>query len=60
MVFRSYVCTSLQLAVENKHIVKTYDEIIHPAPVDDRTGEEIAADFIARHGLKTEEANEHI
>ncbi len=60
MIYRSYVCKSLQLSVENKFISKSYDEIIHPAPVDNRTAEEIAVDFIKRHGLKLEESNERI
>lgn len=51
MVYRSYVCNSLQLVVQNKYIAKTYEEIIH-TKVDERTGEEVALDFLRRHDLK--------
>lgn len=39
-------------------VQRRYYDIIHPenakqAPADDRDAEEIAADFMRRHGLKT-------
>jgi len=33
-------------------VKKRYYEILHPEPVDNRTGEEIAADIVKRIGLK--------
>lgn len=50
--YRIYVTRSLQLIPQNQHIVKAYDEIIHPVEVDNRSGDEIAADIIERAGLK--------
>lgn len=35
--------------------ITRYYDVIHPQPVDNRTGEEIAAEVIARLGLKAVE-----
>ena len=50
--YRFYVTRSLQLAPQNKYISATYDELLKPKKVDNRTGDEIAADIIKRAGLK--------
>ena len=51
-LYRDYVATSLQLIPQQKHIVRTYDEVLHPEKVDNRDGDEIAEDIIARAGLQ--------
>ena len=52
MVYRSYVCASLQNAPQNKYIKASYDELLSPAPIAD--GNEVAAEFMKRHKLKFE------
>lgn len=44
---------SAQLAVENKYITRRWCEIMEDTkkPVDNRTGDEVAADVIKRLGL---------
>ena len=37
---------------QNKLDFPRYYDILNPKPKDERTGEEIAADIIKRHGLK--------
>lgn len=39
--------------------ISRYYDIIHPAPEDDRTAEEIAAEVVQRLGLKTAEDVNH-
>lgn len=51
-LFRSYLCDSVMYLAQGKHMTVRYSEAAHPAPVDDRTGDEIAADVIARLGLE--------
>jgi len=46
------VANSLQGFPQNKYISKTYDEIIHPVKVSDKSGEEIAVEIISKLGLK--------
>lgn len=57
--YRVYVSDCLQAIAENTAkyaggsvIKKRYYDVINPKPVDNRTGEEIAADVIKRAGLK--------
>lgn len=53
MVYRSYVCTSLQNIPQNKYITSSYDEMIKPKPKV-KDADKLAADFITRHKLKFE------
>ena len=53
--YRFYVTRSLQLAPQGKNLVPTFDEILNPKPVDERTGDEIAIDVIKAAGLRFEE-----
>lgn len=51
--YRIFVTRSLQLAPQMKFLTKNYYEIINPEPEqEEKTGDEIAADVIARAGLK--------
>ena len=50
--YRFYVTRSLQLVPQNKYISTSFDELLKPKKVDNRTGDEIAADIIRRAGLK--------
>lgn len=52
MSYRTYVTEILRLHGENKTLTKSWLDIIDPKPADNRTGNEIAAGFILRHGLK--------
>lgn len=51
--FRLYVTKALELTVESVARVrmKDYAEVIKIKPVDNRTGDEIAADIMKRAGL---------
>ena len=56
--YRVYVTDCLKLIAENtanisrgKYMKSRYHDIIHPAKVDDRTGDEIVEDIIKRAGL---------
>lgn len=40
--------------------IKKFNDIIHPKPEDDRTGDEIAAEIIKRAGIEAIEDNEPI
>lgn len=50
--YRFYVADSLQNIPQNKFIQSNlYEFLYNPQPVDERTGDEVAADVIARAGL---------
>lgn len=53
--YRIYVTRSLQLVPQNSYITKTYIDMLKPQKVDDRSGDEIAADIIVKAGLKLKE-----
>lgn len=40
-------------------MTKSYDEILHPAPVDERSGDEIVADIVKRAGLTVVDSAEN-
>ena len=50
-ICRHYVANSLRIIPESKQISNTLYEIMHPAPVDTRTGEEITRDVCERAGI---------
>lgn len=60
MAYRIFVTDCLRITTENtadlskegSYISKRYYDIINPAPVDDRTGDEIVLDIISRAGLE--------
>lgn len=49
--FRVYVTDSLRAQGEGKYLAERWADLIRPAPRDDRTPDEIAADVITRAGL---------
>ncbi|MBR2783055.1 MAG: hypothetical protein IKD93_02535 [Firmicutes bacterium] len=51
--FRIYVTDALQGAPQGKYLTRRWTELVEELerPVDRRSGEEIAADFIRRAGL---------
>ena len=51
--YRIFVTTSLQLIPQNKHLVKSYTDMVmkNQNPVNNRTGDDIAMDIITRAGL---------
>lgn len=58
-ILRHYVANGIRLIAENtakvvggNYLTVSYEEIIHPKPKDERTGDEIAADVIRGAGLK--------
>lgn len=53
--FREYVCESLRSAPQGRFLTMSYRDIVNPRPRDDRSGDEIAADVIARLGLEVTE-----
>ena len=57
--YRIYVTDCLRMATENaakmsqgSYTAARFYDIINPKPVDNRTGEEIAADIIKRAGIE--------
>ena len=59
LAYRIYVTDCLRIISENtaklvcgSYITAKFADIINPTPVDDRTGEEIAADIINRAGIE--------
>lgn len=59
LAYRIYVSDCLRIISENtakmgggSYITAKLADIINPKPVDDRTGEEIAADIIKRSGIE--------
>lgn len=59
LAYRIYVADCLRIISENtakmgggSYITAKLDDIINPNPVDNRTGEEIAADIIKRAGIE--------
>ena len=59
LAYRIYVTDCLRIISENtakmcggSYITSKFSDIINPKPVDDRTGEEIAADIINRAGIE--------
>lgn len=59
LAYRIYVTDCLRIISENtaktgggSYITAKFADIINPKPVDNRTGEEIAADIIKRTGIE--------
>ena len=59
LAYRIYVADCLRMATENtakmsqgSYTAARFYDIINPKPVDNRTGEEIAADIIKRAGIE--------
>ena len=59
LAYRIYVADCLRIISENtanmvdgSYITAKFADIINPKPVDNRTGEEIAADIIKRAGIE--------
>lgn len=50
--YRIYVTRSLQLAPQGKNIMPTYSEVLNKSKDDERTGDEVVLDIMARAGLK--------
>lgn len=46
--FRLYMTEIVRLRGENKTLTKSWLDIIDPKPVDNRSGDEIAMDFVRR------------
>ena len=59
LAYRIYVADCLRIISENtskmsggSYITNKFADIINPKPVDNRTGEQIAADIIKRAGIE--------
>ena len=59
LAYRIYVADCLRMATENtakmsqgSYTAARFYDIINPKPVDNRSGEEIAADIIKRAGIE--------
>jgi hypothetical protein len=51
MSYRTYMTEIVRLRGENKTLTKSWLDIIDPKPVDNRSGDEIAMQFIENTGL---------
>lgn len=58
--FKVYMTDSIQIVGEQKHITKRWCELVEDIkkPVDDRSGDEVAAEVIMRLGLIPKGVNE--
>ena len=52
MGYRIYITDSLQLSAQDKYLTVRYADLIKPKKVDQRTGDEIAAQVIKELGLR--------
>lgn len=59
LAYRIYIADCLRIISENtakmgggSYITAKFEDIINPKPVDNRAGEEIAADIINRAGIE--------
>ena len=59
LAYRIYIADCLRMVTENtakavcgSYITAKFADIINPKPVDNRAGEEIAADIIKRAGIE--------
>ena len=59
LAYRIYVSECLRMISENaasgggsSYMAVKFEDVVNPKPVDDRTGEEIAADIIKRAGIE--------
>lgn len=50
--YRVYMTDAAQLTPQSKYLTVRWAELVDRKPVDERSGDEIAADIIARAGLK--------
>lgn len=54
-VYRVYVTDALRAAlcmVDNKANIERYYDVLHPKEIEERSGDEIVLDVIAKGGLK--------
>lgn len=51
--YRIYVTDALSCINNDKHMTQRYYDLLHPPAEDNRTGDEIAADVIAKTGIKS-------
>lgn len=58
-IFRNYIANGIQMISENtskwfggRYLTTSYNDIINPKPVDERTGDEIVVDIVRNAGLK--------
>ena len=49
--YRIFVTNSLQLIPQQKYITTSFQDLLSPAKTDGRSGDEIAADVMAKAGL---------
>lgn len=54
VAYRVYMADSVFYQAEGKKLTVRYVDYIHPKPVDNRTGDEIALSVIEKLGLKTQ------
>lgn len=54
LAYRIYITDSLFYQSDEKRLTKRFYDIIKPAPVDKRSGDDIALDVIGRLSLKVE------
>ena len=59
LAYRIYVCDCLRMISENaasvggrSYMAAKFEDVINPKPVDNRTGEELAADIIKHAGIE--------
>lgn len=53
--YRHYVANSLQNIPQGKWITASFNDVLNPKPIDNRSGDEIVLDMIKKHGLHPKE-----
>lgn len=58
-IFLNYIANGIKMISENtatrsgdRYLALSYNDIINPKPVDERTGDEIVEDIVRKAGLK--------
>lgn len=51
MLYRAYVCESLRIAPQNKHLTRAYTDLIKPRRREKENPEKVAAEIIKKAGL---------
>lgn len=52
MTYRNYIADSIFYQAKNQRLTARMADLLHLQPEDNRTGEEIAADILAKAGIE--------
>lgn len=58
-MWQEYMAEAVRVMGEGKYITKSFNDILHPAPADERTYEEIVSEVMTKCGLTWAEEAEN-